>query len=137
MSLESKETETLVDNFVLDAIHEILESEDLDKALTDCEQRPPCLMSTHITNEKPPGFEVLAKALPEAEETTFRNQNTAKYEEELMVTSGLDQIEGGDQEVFRKRMFLENNFVDMIEFMLEDTLYNLMEEATYNEFDLT
>ena len=34
-------------------------------------------------------------------------------------------------------MFLENNFVDMIEFMLEDTLYNLMEEATYNEFDLT
>jgi len=34
-------------------------------------------------------------------------------------------------------MFLERNFVDMIEYMMEDTLYNLMEEATYEEFDLT
>ena len=127
----------MVDNFVLEALHEIMESGDLDKALTDCEQRPACLMSAHITNEKPPGFEVLAQALPDAEETVFRNQNTARYEEELMRASGLDQVEGGDQEVFRKRMFLETNFVDMIEFMLEDTLYNLMEEATYNEFDLT
>ena len=50
-----------------------MESEDLDKALTECEQRPACLMSTHINNEKPPGFEVLAKTLPEPEETTFRN----------------------------------------------------------------
>ena len=137
MSLETKETETLVDNFVLDVLHEILESEDLDKALTDCEQRPACLMSTHITNEKPPGFEVLAEALPDAEKTTFRNQNTAKYEEELMRSSGLHLFSSGEEEIFRKRMFLETNFVDMIEFMLEDTLYNLMEEATYNEFDLT
>jgi hypothetical protein len=121
----------------MEAIHEILEDEDFERALNDCEQRPPCLMSSNITNEKPPGFEVLAKDLPEAEEPQFRNQNTHKYEEELMTVSGLNQIEGGDQEVFRKRMFLENNFVDMIEFMLEDTLYNLMEEATYNEFDLT
>jgi hypothetical protein len=37
LSLENKETETLVDNFVLEAINEILESEELDKALTDCE----------------------------------------------------------------------------------------------------
>ncbi len=33
-------------------------------------------------------------------------------------------------------MFLENNFVDMVNYMLEDILYNLMEEATYEEFDL-
>lgn len=43
----------------------------------------------------------------------------------------------GDSELFRKRMFLENNFVGMLEYMLEDTLFNLMEEATYEEFDLT
>jgi hypothetical protein len=42
-----------------------------------------------------------------------------------------------DQDLFRKRMFLEKPFVDMLEFMLEDTLFNLMEEATYEEFDLT
>lgn len=34
-------------------------------------------------------------------------------------------------------MFLDKNFVDLLEFMLEDTLFNLMEEATFEEFDLT
>jgi hypothetical protein len=42
-----------------------------------------------------------------------------------------------DKELFRKRMFMEKPFVDLLEFMLEDTLFNLMEEATYEEFDLT
>lgn len=42
-----------------------------------------------------------------------------------------------DKEIFRKRMYMEKNFVDMLEFMLEDTIFNLMEEATYEEFDLT
>lgn len=32
---------------------------------------------------------------------------------------------------------MEKNFVDLMEFMLEDTIFNLMEEATYEEFDLT
>lgn len=34
-------------------------------------------------------------------------------------------------------MFNEKNFVELMEYMLEDTLFNLMEEATYEEFDLT
>lgn len=42
-----------------------------------------------------------------------------------------------DSELFRKRMFMKEPFVDLMEFMLEDTLFNLMEEATYEEFDLT
>jgi len=42
-----------------------------------------------------------------------------------------------DKDIFRKRMFMEKNFVDLMEFMLEDTIFNLMEEATYEEFDLT
>ena len=54
------------------------------------------------------------------------------FEEELKSSSGLD-----DKELFRKRMFTEKPFVDMLEFMLEDTIFNLMEEATYEEFDLT
>jgi hypothetical protein len=49
-----------------------------------------------------------------------------------MTSSGMN-----DQEIFRKRMFLDKNFVDLLEFMLEDTIFNLMEEATYEEFDLT
>ena len=31
---------------------------------------------------------------------------------------------------------MQEPFVDLMEFMLEDTLFNLMEEATYEEFDL-
>jgi hypothetical protein len=34
-------------------------------------------------------------------------------------------------------MFMDKSFVDLMEFMLEDTIFNLMEEATYEEFDLT
>ena len=54
-----------------------MESSDLDKALNECEQRPACLMSAHITNDKPPSFDVLAEQLPEGlgeeEALTFRN----------------------------------------------------------------
>lgn len=34
-------------------------------------------------------------------------------------------------------MFMQEPFVELMEFMLEDTMFNLMEEATYEEFDLT
>ena len=53
------------------------------------------------------------------------------YQDELKELSGVD-----DSELFRKRMFMQEPFVDLMEFMLEDTLFNLMEEATYEEFDL-
>lgn len=56
----------------------------------------------------------------------------AVYEEHLRDVSGVD-----DDELFRKRMFMQEPFVELMEFMLEDTMFNLMEEATYEEFDLT
>ena len=31
---------------------------------------------------------------------------------------------------------LDKSYLDMAEYMLEDTLFNLMEEGTYEEFDL-
>ena len=48
------------------------------------------------------------------------------------MVSGLSE-----EDLFRRRMFLDRQFVDMLEYMMEDTLFNLMEEATYEEFDLT
>jgi len=56
----------------------------------------------------------------------------AIYEENLREVTGVD-----DDELFRKRMFMQEPFVELMEFMLEDTMFNLMEEATYEEFDLT
>ena len=31
---------------------------------------------------------------------------------------------------------MQKPFVELMEFILEDTLFNLLEEATYEEFDL-
>ncbi len=42
-----------------------------------------------------------------------------------------------DKELFQKRMFLEPQFVNFLEYMMEDTMFNLMEEATHEEFNLT
>ena len=45
-------------------------------------------------------------------------------------------IGADDAELFRKRLVLDKHYLDMAEYMLEDTLFNLMEEGTYEEFDL-
>jgi len=66
------------------------------------------------------------------QETKYQNQHHSEIEEELKLVSKMT-----DEEIFKKRMFLEKPFVDLLEFMLEDTIFNLMEEATYEEFDLT
>jgi len=79
----------------------------------------------------PPNFSNLNNQYP-TEQLKYANQFSEKLETELKQVSGMN-----DQDLFRKRMFLEKNFVDLLEFMLEDTLFNLMEEATYEEFDLT
>ena len=59
------------------------------------------------------------------------NKPGEAYEEELKEVSGIN-----GEELFRKRMYMEKPFVELMEFILEDTLFNLMEEATYEEFDL-
>ena len=33
-------------------------------------------------------------------------------------------------------MYMQKPFTELMEFILEDTLFNLMEEATFEEFDL-
>ena len=52
------------------------------------------------------------------------------YVDNLKELTGND-----DDDIFRKRMFIDCEFQSMMEYMLEDTIFNLMEEATYEEFD--
>ena len=84
-----------------------------------------------MSNDQPPNCSILNNNLYN-ERVQYENQNIGIYENELKCLSNTD-----DKELFRKRMFMEKPFVDLLEFMLEDTLFNLMEEATYEEFDLT
>ena len=54
-----------------------------------------------------------------------------------MYTNNLKELTGNDDDdILRKTHFLDKTFTDMLEYMLEDTLFNLMEEATFEEFDL-
>jgi len=65
------------------------------------------------------------------EHVSSNSRHGEAYEEQLMEVSGVNS-----EELFRKRMYMQKPFVDLMEFILEDTLFNLMEEATYDEFDL-
>ena len=58
------------------------------------------------------------------------NQGQA-YDDRIKKVYDID-----NNQLFQKRMFMQDPFVNLMEFMLEDTLFNLMEEATYEEFDL-
>ena len=40
IGIENREGESLIENVLLDAMHEILESDDLDKVMSDCEKQP-------------------------------------------------------------------------------------------------
>jgi len=131
LGAEDREGEFLVENVLLEAVHDILESEELDNLLDECEKKPPFLIGPSINNQDPPSCEDLSVGLPQTT-TQFANQNGWAFEEELKEVTGMD-----DREIFRKRMFKDEAFVGMLEFMMEDTLFNLMEEATYEEFDLT
>lgn len=53
------------------------------------------------------------------------------YQNELRELTGNEK-----DDLLRKTQFIDKEFTDMIEYMLEDTIFNLMEEATYEEFDL-
>jgi hypothetical protein len=54
-----------------------------------------------------------------------------------VYTDNLKELTGNDEnDILRKNCFLDQKFVTMLEYMMEDTIFNLMEEATYEEFDL-
>ena len=69
------------------------------------------------------------------DKVTYHNQSSVCYEEELIFLGGKKTTT--EEDLFKKRMYNDKNFVELMEYMLEDTLFNLMEEATFEEFDLT
>ena len=137
LGADVREGESLIENIVNEAMHDILESDEFDKLLDDCSQAKAGLYQPAVTNQAMPSQESAvmdreqAPGAGEESKEVFLNRPGAAYEEELKEVSGVDS-----SELFRKRMFMQEPFVDLMEFMLEDTLFNLMEEATYSEFDL-
>lgn len=131
LGADVRKGESLIENIVNEATHEILEGADFDKLLEECTHAHAGLYAAAVSNEAEPDAEDEQMALEVVERKTQRDVQKV-YEEHLRDVTGVD-----DDELFRKRMFLQEPFVELMEFMLEDTMFNLMEEATYEEFDLT
>jgi hypothetical protein len=134
LGADVREGESLMETIINEAIHDILESDEFDGLLEDCATARAGLFNCAITNQAEPAVEDVQNPGLRSEEDGIRSLSKPAivYEEEIKEVSGID-----DSELFRKRMFLQEPFVDLMEFIMEDTLFNLMEEATYEEFDLT
>ena len=126
LGAEPRQGESLIENIINEAMHDILQSDEFDKLLDSSSEARAGLYFKAINNEGEPALEDQNGAA--VSEASARKA----YEERLRDVSGVDE-----DELFRKRMFMQEPFVELMEFILEDTMFNLMEEATYEEFDLT
>lgn len=137
LGADLREGESLVENIVNEAMHDILESDEFDRLLDESNAAKAGIYAAAITNEAAPAEEdlMIEEVKQESEspsvDRVHLNRPGQAYEDELKDVSALN-----GEELFRKRMYMEKPFVDLMEFILEDTLFNLMEEATYEEFDL-
>ena len=59
LGVENREGETLIENILLEAMHDVLEGDEIDKLLDDCSKNPPCIYGVNIDNYDSPGFGTL------------------------------------------------------------------------------
>lgn len=137
LGADLREGESLIENIMNEAMHDILESDEFDKLLDESNQAKAGIYQSAITDEAAPADENLLMMQDRSESQgnmqshTHLNKPGEAYEEELKEVTGVN-----NDELFRKRMYMQEPFVELMEFILEDTVFNLMEEATYEEFDL-
>ena len=81
----------------MEAVHDILESDDLNRLLDNTASKPADLFVQSVENEPAP--EHVREELVQSDKQ-YSNQNGLKYEEELRQRTAMD-----DSEIFRKRMF--------------------------------
>jgi hypothetical protein len=62
LGVENREGESLIENILMEAMHDILEGDEIDKVLDDCGKRPPCLYGNNIDNQEPPKFNDLTRS---------------------------------------------------------------------------
>jgi hypothetical protein len=54
IGVENRDGESIVENVLYEAVHNILESDEIDKLFDDCDKKPPQLYHPFISNENPP-----------------------------------------------------------------------------------
>lgn len=114
-------------------VNDILNDPEMEELLDSRGDASGKIVNQVITSEcDAPSTERIYTDLPPPEKHDILPlRERACYQTELKELTGNE-----DEDLRRKVFFMDNAFTDMIEYMLEDTIFNLMEEATYEEFDL-
>ena len=138
--IEARENETIFSNVLNEMMNDILHDKEMDALLDNCHEVSGGIFNQIITSDwDPPSTDKIYN-----QEDGEASEDEPKLEapkdvasEQVVYRNNLKELTGNDDDdIVRKNCFLDKNFTNMIEYMLEDTLFNLMEEATYNEFDL-
>ena len=117
-------------------MNDILHDSEMDALLDNCHDTNGGIFNQIVTSDQdPPSTDKIYNEDPEAEPDLEAPKDVMI--EQAVYRKNLKELTGNEEDdIMRKTCFLEKNFTDMIEYMLEDTLFNLMEEATFEEFDL-
>ena len=120
-------------NVMNELINDVLHDDEMDQLLDNCHDHHGGIFNQVVTsNDQPPSTKSLYKALPAPNEKDLHVLG-----EQEVYTNNLKELTGNDEDdILRKTSFMDKKFSDMLEYMMEDTLFNLLEEATYDEFDL-
>ena len=114
-------------------MNDILHDSEMDALLDNCLDTNGGIFNQIVTSDQdPPSTEMIYTDLPNP-----RDENMNSLREQEVYTNNLKELTGNDDDdIVRKTCFMDKKFTDMLEYMLEDTIFNLMEEATFEEFDL-
>ena len=112
-------------------MNDILHDKEMDELLDNCFETSGGIFNQIVTSDhEPPSTNKIYQDLPEPQVSQMGSELQV-YRNNLKELTGND-----DHDIDRKEYFTDKLFTDMLEYMLEDTMFNLMEEATYEEFDL-
>ena len=118
-------------------MNDILHDSEMDKLLENCHQVSGGIFNQIVTSDQdPPSTDKIYNMEGDNQDDRLEAPKDVVTEQPV-YRNNLKELTGNDDDdLVRKNCFLDKNFTNMIEYMLEDTLFNLMEESTYNEFDL-
>ena len=118
-------------------MNDILHDSEMDALLDNCHQVSGGIFNQIVTSDQdPPSTDKIYNMEGDDEDDRLEAPKDV-VTEQAVYRNNLKELTGNDDDdLVRKNCFLDKNFTNMIEYMLEDTLFNLMEESTYNEFDL-
>lgn len=117
--------EPLLENVLTTMLKEILDDPCLDEMANRLEAQPISIYP-EIDNDEPPGIPYLSPSLVEEEKKL-----NALFDENIKELNVCDA-----KELNRKKMFLSEDSVRFMESIMDNTLFNIIQEATHSECDL-